>query len=255
MSIFLEHKRPVVTTMLKSTNTKDIIFDVERAIKEGTDAFCLEIELMETKSRTASDFKDIFAAMGDKPAYITDYHRLNINDTEQNDDELTEEMLLALSCGAKLFDVRGDLFDIQPDELTLDDKAVYKQIELIKEVHRLGGEVIMSSHPLRFLNTEYVLKIAKAQESRGTDIVKIVTAANTKQELFENFQTTLALTKEIKAQNLFLCIGDYCKPHRMTAPIISNSLYLCVQEGIEVVSQPSMSSAKALMESSGLKEI
>ena len=165
MSIFLEHKRPVVTTMLKSTNTKDIIFDVERAIKEGTDAFCLEIELMETKSRTASDFKDIFAAMGDKPAYITDYHRLNINDTEQNDDELTEEMLLALSCGAKLFDVRGDLFDIQPDELTLDDKAVYKQIELIKEVHRLGGEVIMSSHPLRFLNTEYVLKIAKAQES------------------------------------------------------------------------------------------
>ena len=255
MSLFLNHSRPLITTMLKSDNTKDIIEEIKRAKSEGTDAFCLEIELLNTKSRNASDFRDIFSAMEEKPAYITDYRRGNINDYEQTDDELTEEMLLALSCGAKLFDVRGDLFDVQPEELTKNEKAVEKQTELIKEVHRLGGEVIMSSHTLSYLPPEKVLEMAKEQQSRGSDICKVVTAANSLEELNKNIEATMLLKNNLEKQSLFLCIGDYCKPHRMTGPVITNSLYLCVAEGVSVVNQPSMSSAKALMKACGYTDL
>lgn len=249
MSLFLEHTKPLITTMLKPDNTKDLVRDITAALKEGTDAFCLEIELMKTKYRTATDFKDIFGAMENKPCYITDYRRLNINDTVQSDEELTEEMLFAFSLAenVKLFDIRGDLFDPSPDEITYNEKAIEKQIDLANEVHKMGGEVLMSSHPLRFLPYEEVLKIAKAQAERGVDIVKIVTLADSRDELISNFETTIKLNRELEKQFLFLCGGSHCKKHRLIAPLITNSLFLSVQRGIDGGPQPQMDDAKKIM--------
>ena len=250
MSIFLNHTRPVITTMLKPNNTKDLVRDIKAALAEGTDAFCLEIELMKSECRTATDFKDIFAAMDGKPAYITDYRRLNINDKVQSDDELTEEMLFAFSLAdnVKLFDIRGDLFCESPDEITYNEKAIEKQIALAKEVHRMGGEVLMSSHPLRFMPYEDVLKIAKAQAERGVDIVKIVTLAESEREVNENIKTTLRLNEDLDKQFLFLSGGSHCRKHRLLGPVLSNSLFLSVQKGIDGGPQPQMSDAKKVME-------
>ena len=250
MSLFLDHSKPIITTMLKPNNTKDLVRDIEAALKEGTDAFCLEIELMKSECRTATDFKDIFGAMDGKPAYITDYRRLNINDTEQSDEELTEEMLFAFSMAdnVKLFDIRGDLFDPSFDEITYNEKAIEKQIALAKEVHRLGGEVLMSSHPLRFMPYEDVLKIAKAQAERGVDIVKIVTLAESEKELDENIKTTLRLKEDLDKQFLFLCGGSHCRKHRLLGPILSNSLFLSVQRGIDGGPQPQMDDAKKMID-------
>ena len=255
MSLFLEHTKPLITTMLKPNNTADLVRDITAALKEGTDAFCLEIELMKTECRTATDFKDIFGAMDNKPCYITDYRRLNINDTEQSDEELTEEMLFAFSLAenVKLFDIRGDLFDPSPDEITYNDKAIEKQIALANEVHKMGGEVLMSSHPLRFLPYEDLLKIAKAQQERGVDIVKIVTLAESENELRENFEATLKLKKDLEKQFLFLCGGSHCRKHRLLAPLLSNSLFLSVQRGIDGGPQPQMDDAKKVMELSGIE--
>lgn len=236
--------------MLKPNNTKELVRDITAALAEGTDAFCLEIELMKSECRTESDFKDIFAAMDGKPAYITNYRRLNINDRVQSDEELTEEMLFAFSLAdnVKLFDIRGDLFDESPDEITYNEKAIEKQIALAKEVHRMGGEVLMSSHPLRFLPYEEVLKIAKAQQERGADIVKIVTLAESKDELIANFETSMRLNKDLEKQFLFLCGGSHCRNHRLLAPLITNSLFLSVQRGIDGGTQPQMDDAKRVME-------
>ena len=211
MSLFLDHTKPLITTMLKPNNTKELVRDITAALKEGTEAFCLEIELMKTECRTATDFKYIFDAMENKPCYITDYRRLNINDNLQTDEELTEEMLFALSIAdnVKLFDIRGDLFDQNTDEITYNEKAVEKQVELAKEVHRLGGEVLISSHPLRFLPYEEVLKIAKSHQERGADIVKIVTLAESEREVDENIKTTLRLKEDLEKQFLFLCGGSH----------------------------------------------
>lgn len=253
MNSFLNWQRPVITTMLKPNNTKDLVRDIAAALNEGTDAFCLEIELMKTECRTATDFKDIFAAMEGKPAYITDYRRLNINDKVQSDEELTEEMLFAFSLAdnVKLFDIRGDLFDPSPDEITYNEKAVLKQIELAKEVHRLGGEVLMSSHPLRFMPYDDLLKIAKAQSERGVDIVKIVTLAESEKELDANMTATLKLKNDLDKKFLFLCGGSHCKKHRLLGPAMGNCLFLSVQQGIDGGPQPQMSDAKKILETLG----
>lgn len=250
MSLFLDHTKPLITTMLKPNNTKELVRDITAALKEGTEAFCLEIELMKTECRTATDFKYIFDAMENKPCYITDYRRLNINDNLQTDEELTEEMLFAFSVAdnVKLFDIRGDLFDQNTDEITYNEKAVEKQIELAKEVHRLGGEVLISSHPLRFLPYDEVLKIAKSHQERGADIVKIVTLAESEREVDENIKTTLRLKEDLEKQFLFLCGGSHCRKHRLLGPVLSNSLFLSVQRGIDGGPQPQMDDAKKMIE-------
>ena len=154
----------------------------------------------------------------------------------------------SLADNVKLFDIRGDLFCESPDEITYNEKGIEKQIALAKEVHRMGGEVLMSSHPLRFMPYEDVLKIAKAQAERGVDIVKIVTLAESEREVNENIKTTLRLNDDLNKQFLFLSGGSHCRKHRLLGPVLSNSLFLSVQKGIDGGPQPQMSDAKKVME-------
>lgn len=251
MLTFLNFDRPIITTMLKGDNTKTLIREIESAQKEGTDAFCFEIEIMESKYRNASDFKDIFSVMGDKPCYITNYRRGNVCEYEQSDEELTEEMLLALQCGATLFDVRGDLYDPCPLEFTYDETAVKRQMELIDTVHKMGKEVIMSTHTLKYMTEAEVIKIAKAQEMRGADIAKVVTAGETVTEELDNLATTIKLNSELKIPYLFLSIGANCKKHRLLGPSLGCSLFLSVAKGVEGGAQPPMEKAKEILTTLG----
>ena len=94
----------------------------------------------------------------------------------------------------------------------------------------------------------HLLEIAKIQSDRGADIVKIVAAASSERELYEIFETTARLKNEIEKPFLFLCVGEYCKKHRLTAPIIINGIYLCVaeQDEFSTPAQPLLKTAKAM---------
>lgn len=255
MANFLDFKRPVITTMLKGDNTATLISEIAAAKKEGTDAFCFEIEIMKKECRTESDFKDIFSAMGDKPAYITNYRRGNICEYEQSDEELTEEMLLALDCGATLFDIRGDLYDPCPLEITYDETAIKRQMELINTVHKMGKEVLMSTHTLKYMPEAEVIKIAKAQEMRGVDFAKVVTAGESEQEELKNLATNLKLKEELKIPYLFLSIGKHCKKHRLLGPSLGCSLFLSVAKGTDGGAQPPMEQAKQILTTLGYKDL
>ena len=58
----------------------------------------------------------------------------------------------------------------------------------------------------------------------------------------------LQLKNEIEKPFLFLCVGEYCKKHRLTAPIIINGIYLCVaeQDEFSTPAQPLLKTAKAM---------
>ena len=98
------------------------------------------------------------------------------------DDELMNGLFLGLKCGATLVDVMGDTFCPAPEELTTNEEAIKKQMQFIDEIHKKGGEVLMSSHVYEFRPAERVLEMAVEQQRRGADIVKIVTGANTQEE-------------------------------------------------------------------------
>lgn len=83
----------------------------------GAEAFGLHIDIIEPQYRTKKDFTELFQAMDGRSAYITDYSRGNVNPVPQGEEELTQELLMAFDCGAKLCDIRGDLYCPSAGEL------------------------------------------------------------------------------------------------------------------------------------------
>jgi 3-dehydroquinate dehydratase len=97
-------------------------------------------------------------------------------------------------------------------------------------VHKRGGEVLMSSHINKFRSPERVLEIALEQQRRGTDIVKIVTGADTREEELKNLEICHLLKKELKVPFLFLSGGKYNYLHRTIGPALGVCMWLCFRE-------------------------
>ena len=237
-------KEPILTLMLRSNTPEDLINEIKSGIEMGAQAFGFQLELMARKYRTEEYLKPIFDAMDGRIAYITNYRRDNVGEEPLSDDELTEEMLTAVKCGAKIFDVRGDLFDISKDEITYNPEAVEKQKKLIDKIHEMGALALMSSHVFRYLTPDEALKIAKAQSERNVDIVKIVANSDTKEQLYSNLQITAMLANEIPQPVLFLSNGEFCRIHRIYGPFISKpNLFLVGNNSEKGIAQPNICDA------------
>lgn len=149
--------------------------------------------------------------------------------------------------GATLIDVMGDLYSKHPEELTDDETAIKKQMDLIDKLHSLGAEVLMSSHLCKYAPAERVLEIAIEQKRRGADIIKIVTAANTMEQQIENLRITDLLKRELGAPFLFLSGGE-CSIHRRLGIKLGCCMSLCVYEhdALSTPMQPLLSTMKTV---------
>lgn len=239
---FTDFTRPPLTVMIQEKNPDKIIEIVEKTKKMGAEAFCLLINDMEEQYRKGHIFCEIFDAMGNCPAYIANY-TWGIN-AEKSYEYCMEQALIALECGAALFDVPGDCFCSSEYEITYNERAVEKQKELINHIHSMGKEVLMSSHTKKFLKAEDVLRIAEAHKERNVDISKIVTNADTSEELIENYKISILLKQEFKHYHLFLCNGKECKEHRLLSPILGSCINLCLPDEDLTKSQPSLRKMK-----------
>lgn len=233
--------------MLKSQTKEKLIEEIQRANSQGAEAFGLQAELLERELRTYDSLKEIFSYMEGKPIYYTDYRRDN-KYPELSDEELCEELMTALRAGASLIDLPGDFFCPSEGEITTCIEAVNKQKEFINEVHKMGGEVLMSSHVLKYVPKETVLAIARLHKERGADISKIVTEANTYEELYENMETALLLERKLGLRHLFLCNGSMCGLHRKIAPFFGSSMCLVTEDEAEIQNQPKISEFKTMLD-------
>ncbi|MBQ8319383.1 MAG: type I 3-dehydroquinate dehydratase [Clostridia bacterium] len=234
---FLNANAPFITEMIQTKTAKQAEHKIRNAIADGATAIGLQLQMLPDEERTQEKLTALFEAAENRPVYITNY-REDFN-KERSDDELMEGLLLALQCGATLVDVMGDMFNPSFEELTTDEKAIKKQMEFIDEVHKRGGEVLMSSHiyhlcstkkVFEFRSAEKVLEIALEQQRRGADIVKIVTGADTQEEELKNLEICHLLKKELKVPFLFLSGGKYTYLHRTIGPALGVSMWLCFRE-------------------------
>jgi 3-dehydroquinate dehydratase len=85
----------------------------------------------------------------------------------------------------------------------------------------------------------------------GADVVKIVTEANSEEELMDNFNITLALKEKLNVPFLFLCNGTHCKKHRTLAPLLTNDMFLVVENSNENLGQPTIKKAKEILTLAG----
>ncbi|MDD6734839.1 MAG: type I 3-dehydroquinate dehydratase [Clostridiales bacterium] len=224
---FFEHDKPLLTTMVQADNPNRIKELIDKSIPDGAEAFGMQFEQMKSEYRTKEVYKDLFSYVKDKPVYVTNYrHAFNEGKT---DDMLAEELVELAECGADLCDIVGDYFDRQPDEVAVDKTAIEKQKELIRRIHDKGAAVLMSSHILKYTPAERVLEVALEHQSRGADICKIVTGAETMEQQLENLKIINMLKENLKIPFLFLCGGE-CGILRRIGGELGCCMYLCVHE-------------------------
>jgi 3-dehydroquinate dehydratase len=129
-----------------------------------------------------------------------------------------------VEAGAVIVDVMADLYDPSPRQISYNSEAAARQMELIKKIHSMGAQVVMSAHTRSFLNFEETLAILQAMEQRGADIVKIVNTADTPDELAETIRTTMLLKEKLNKPFIHLCSGKYRYPHRFFGSTLGASL-------------------------------
>lgn len=223
---FLNQSRPLLTCLIQNSSVADAVNIAINASYECPDAYAYQLECLAKEERTDENIRRIFGAMGRKPIYVTNYRGgKNGGDT---DEQLSEGLFWILKNGATLLDVMGDYYCPHPIQMTDDPTAVDRQKDLIARIHDAGGEVLMSSHVMKFIPAEEVIEIANKQIERGADVVKIVTAANSEEEEFENLRTTMLMKQQVKAPFLFLSGGSHNKLHRQLGIYFGCSLALTV---------------------------
>ena len=224
---FLNQNRPLLTVMLQCQTPETAIARIRNANCMGADAFGLQVERLGREYQTPETYQKLLMEMKNFPCYVTNYR--TYNNEGKTDDELAEELLELAQNGATLCDVMGDLFCKHPEELTDNEEAIKKQMELIEKIHGLGAEVLMSTHLYKFAPAERILEIALEQKRRGADIIKIVTGAETMEQQIENLRITDLLKRELGAPFLFLSDGE-CSLHRRLGIRLGCCMSLCVYE-------------------------
>jgi len=247
---FLNHNHPLFTVMLQCENPETAIGRIRNANCLGADAYGLQVESLKSEYQNVDVYKRIFAEMKGKPCYVTNYRMAN--NSNKTDEELADGLITLAQSGATLCDVMGDMFCRHPEELTDNEEAIKKQIELIDALHENGAEVLMSSHLYKFVPAERVLEIAFEQKQRGADIIKIVTGADTMEQQIENLRITNLLKQELGAPFLFLSVGD-CDIHRKLGMKLGCCMGLCVYEhdAFSTSSQPLLSTMKTVRDELG----
>ena len=237
---------PLLVSMIQAAEREEILRAVRRGHEEGCDAFGLQFCQVDPAFRGADNVREFFAAMEGKPAYVTNYR--GGRNTGMTDEALAEGLVFLAENGASLCDVMGDYYCRTPGELTADPAAVDAQKRLIGRIHEAGASVLMSSHVLKFLPGEEVLRIALEQQARGADVVKIVTAADSEEEERENLKTTLLLKDALAVPFLFLSGGSHNRLHRMLGISLGCSFALCVpgHDALSTKSQPLLRDMRAL---------
>lgn len=247
MSIFDSRKKPLMTAMVAAHTAAEAKSIMINALWNGAEAFYIQLELLRAEDRNRETLQTLFEGAEGRPILVTAYRG---GPVEMTDEEREELLLLGLASGANVCDMMGDFYAPAVNQLTEEPKAIQKQENLIKRIHSLGGEVLMSTHLPEYTPLKELLRIAREQERRGADILKIVNRSNTEDELKDNLDAVFALKKEVHKPFLLLTSGSYGRFLRLTGPALGVCMYLTVDQFTELdfPQQPKLNKAVSLRE-------
>lgn len=213
-SFNIRPEKTTICTMIGYDNPDITIAEGRYAESEGAHSLLLGIERLRPEFRNKEQFK-LIADSFMLPLMGHYYRGDRWSETPADDDARAAVLLEAAEAGFAMIDVMGDQFDNSPDERTRNPEAIAKQKDLIAKIHDCGAKVIMSSHPVRYMTKDEVVEQLKDFESRGADVVKIVTTTNTEDEFAETIRTTMALNHELGVPFVYLSSGRFGPAHRI----------------------------------------
>ena len=175
--------------------------------------------------------------------------------------------LTAVRAGAAGVDIQGYTFDLasktafvgedkysftkgNPKEIVTDEKVIDRQCAFIERVHGMGAEVLLSCHPGIPMKREQVVELALFLEKRNPDIIKIVTIANTEEDMLESLHTMRAIKREVKTPVSYHAGGKFGGLSRVLCPLLGGQIAFCVDRFSEssTLEQLDLRSAKMMIE-------
>lgn len=244
---FAKVPQPMLAGVIKERTCLDAIAQIRNSEYHGATGLDLHISCLEEEFQTKENLASVIEyakvpvlALNYNLSYDNTYYQ----DTEENRVGL---ILRAIEAGAAAADIQGYTFDLQskmgfreefshlnysfikgnPREIVVDPKIIDKQMDLFERIHHMGAEVLMSNHPNIPMNTEQIVDLALFLEKRKPDIIKIVTIANTDEEMVEAFKTMVTLKKEVKTPVSFHCGGLKGRITRVVNPCLGGFMCFC----------------------------
>ncbi len=244
---FLDRPSPVITSIMGGQTPEELIAQARNSEFSGAQGIAIDLADLKPEFRNHDSLKRVIDSV--ELPFMFFFYRADR--WEGLDDENRQKVLLtAAGAGAAMIDVMGDLYDPSPMEITRDPEAIRKQVKLIDEIHAAGAQVVISSHMQVSRTCQEVFEHLEEVAKRGADVVKIVTMADTEEELAEAFRTTMFLKRELKTPFIHLCNGKFSRPHRFMGPALGTSILFAVEryEPKYGLSQPTVAAVKAVLD-------
>jgi len=256
---------PAIAGVVKEKNARGAIAEIKNCFYDGATMIDLHLPCLEDTGTDA--LKEIIGSTN-LPVlalnYNNTYEGANAGYTE---DMRAESFLRAVEAGAAGIDMQGYTFHLpskkafcgedkysftkgNPKEIVTDEVIIAKQCEFIERVHSMGAEVLLSCHPGIPMNCEQVVDLAMFLEKRNPDIIKIVTTAESEDDLSESIKTMLTLKKEIKTPIAYHASGKAGMLSRIINPLLGGQIAFCVDRYTEasVMEQIDLRTARTIVD-------
>jgi len=235
MKYFADFPRPLIVGSVRQRNPDAAIAEIQAEEADGARAFIIHIQLLEEKYKTYGEFKKIAEAT-EHPIMAINYRTDGVCDDEQR----IEVMFEAVRAGFRSVDIPVYMYDEDPrsslhlsnapfiagnpNEISMRPEIILKQKELLKEFQAMGAEVLVSAHVGGEFNAEQIVSLGLEVQSRGADIVKIITLCGSKEHQLEILRGNLALQNALDIPFLYTCSGKYNRFIRFNAPLYGSML-------------------------------
>lgn len=250
MKKFVDVSKPMLVSMVTETELKSAVACVANSIYGGADALGFGLGFLKKEYRNEEDLDRIFSACAGKSVYLYSYPE--VESSGFTHEECAEYLVFAAKSALKycavICDVMCDMFGKTPGGFSDDPVTVEKQMAFAEKIHSIGAEVLYSVHHTEFLGEEEIMRQAREQVRRGADVVKIVTKANTREELISNIDIITKIKKEIDAPLIYLSSGKYSYTVRQVGIAFGVDICLCVEHYNELTNkiQPSLAASRAI---------
>lgn len=239
-------KMPAFAGVVREKTIKDAIKSIKNCEKKGATMIDLHLSTLENRFRNVKSIRKIVRSTR-LPILALNYSQnfdyspiLNVKEEDR-----IGLLKIAAKAGVAGVDIQGYSFDLKSKEDFYGDKklsfykkgikevvtnksVIAKQTALIKEMHEMGVQVLLSNHPGVVLDADQVVDLAKFISTRKPDIIKIVTLAEKEEDNVEALKAMLRLKKEIPCKVSYHLAGKPGKISRIINPVMGGFMMFCV---------------------------
>lgn len=234
---------PALAGVVREKNVRGAMAEIMNCMYDGATMIDLHLSCLEATD--VESLKNIITSTK-LPVLALNYNNTYTwESADFSEEERAESLLRAVEAGAAGVDMQGYTFHLpsksnfcgedrysftkgNPKEIVTDEAIISKQCELIDKVHAMGAEVLLSCHPGIPMNSTQVVELAQFLEKRNPDIIKIVTKAETEDDLAECIRAMLLLKKEVKTPVSYHTNGSAGTLSRIINPLLGGKIAFCV---------------------------